>query len=74
MIPDTFIIDGRAYSWRRLREMRQQQLETLRKARGTQPALFELRDDRRPKRERTTAGRYCEPSLLDWPQHAQPDP
>lgn len=63
--PDTIIIDGHAFSWRRLAELRRQQLEAWRKAEGRQPVLFELHDDRRPCAERTAAGRYREPSLLD---------
>lgn len=66
MNTDVFIIDGRAYSWRRLCELRRQQIETVRKAQGTQPALFELREDHRPPSQRNAAGRYAEPGLLDW--------
>lgn len=62
--PDTIIIEGRAYSWRALVAHRKAQLESWRSARGQQPALFELKDDARPKTERTAAGRYAEPSLL----------
>lgn len=62
---DAFILHGHAYSWRRLCEMRREQLEALRKARGTQPALFTLREDCRPATEKTGAGRYTEPSLFD---------
>ena len=40
--------------------------EAWRKAQGSQPALFELKDDSRPKAERTAAGRYAEPTLLEW--------
>ena len=65
MKPDTLVIDGRAYSWRALVEARRRQLEAWRAAKGAQPALFELRDDRRPEAERTAAGRYLEPTLLD---------
>jgi hypothetical protein len=65
--PDTIIIDGHAFSWRRLCELRRQQLEAWRKAEGRQPALFELCEDFRPKAERTAAGRYREPSILEWP-------
>lgn len=67
MKPDTIMLDGRAYSWRALCELRRQQLEAWRAARGEQPALFELRKDVRPAGERTAAGRYLEPGLLDWP-------
>ncbi len=63
---DIFVIGGRAYSWRQLCELRRQQLEAARKARGTQPALFELRKDCRPSSQRTASGRYAEPGLLDW--------
>lgn len=62
---DLFMLEGRAYSWRQLRELRRQQLEAWRKARGAQPALFELREDHRPESQRTAAGRYAEPLLLD---------
>jgi hypothetical protein len=65
MTTDTFILGGRAYSWRQLRAMRQAQLEERRKARGTQPALFELHDDCRPAHERTAANRYAAPSLFE---------
>jgi hypothetical protein len=66
MNTDVFMLDGRAYSWRHLVELRRQQLEALRKARGTQPALFELREDRRPLTQRTASQRYSEPALLEW--------
>jgi hypothetical protein len=66
MNSDVFMLDGRAYSWRRLVELRREQLEAARKARGSQPALFELREDRRPPSQCNAAGRYREPALLDW--------
>jgi hypothetical protein len=62
--PDILIIDGHAFSWQRLCELRRQQLEVWRAAQATQPALFELRDDCRPAAERTARGRYEEPTLL----------
>lgn len=62
--PDTIVIKGRAYSWRVLVAHRKAQLEAWRKAQGQQPALFALREDCRPKAERTAAGRYQEPTLL----------
>jgi hypothetical protein len=62
---DLFMLEGRAYSWRQLRELRRAQLEALRKARGAQPALFELHEDCRPRSQRTASGRYAEPGLLD---------
>lgn len=63
--PDTIIIDGRVYRWRAIIELRRQQLEAWKAARPDQPALFTLKDDSRPAVERTVAGRYREPSLLD---------
>jgi hypothetical protein len=61
-------IKGRRYLWRDVLAARRAQLATRKKA--EQPALFELRDDRRPAAERTAAGRYREPSLFtvaEWP-------
>ena len=63
--PDTIIVDGHAFSWRRLCELRRQQMEVWTKVEARQPALFELRTDSRPRAERTAAARYQEPSLLD---------
>ena len=68
--PDTIVIDGRAYSWRRIVEIRRQQLEAWRKAQGAQPALFALKEDCRPEPERSAAGRYREPTLLALIGHA----
>jgi hypothetical protein len=70
--PDIIVIDGHAHSWRQLCELRRQQLDVWREAEGTQPALFELRDDHRPPGEKTAALRYTEPGLLDWqPGHGR---
>lgn len=63
--PDTLILGGHAYSWQALCELRRQQLAAWQAARPKQPALFELKDDRRPAAARTAAGRYEEPSLFD---------
>ncbi len=63
--PDMLMVDGHAYSWQRLAELRRQQLEAWRAAEVLQPALFELREDHRPAAERTAGGRYREPSLFD---------
>ncbi len=58
----TFIeIDGKRHAWRDIAQKRKEQ---RRAARSQQPALFELREDCRPKTERTAAGRYLEPSLF----------
>jgi hypothetical protein len=62
--PDTVIVDGHAFSWQRLCELRRQQLEAWRLSQPEQPALFALKADCRPHAERTVAGRYREPSLF----------
>lgn len=62
--PDTIIIEGRGYSWRALLARRRAQLEAWKAAQPQQPALFALKDDRRPEPERTAAGRYREPGLF----------
>ena len=63
--PDILIVDGHAFSWRRLCDLRREQLEAWQRNKMRQPALFELRTDHRPRAERTASGRYREPSLLD---------
>jgi hypothetical protein len=65
MSADTLIVDGRAYSWRRLCELRRAQVEAQSRERLRQLALFELHEDSRPVAERTASGRYQQPSLLD---------
>jgi len=65
-VPDIIMIDGRAYSWRQLCERRRRQLEEWKAKRPQQSALFQLKEDCRPVTERSAAGRYLEPSLLDW--------
>jgi hypothetical protein len=52
-------------SWARIVELRKQQLEAWQPEQQRQLALFELKHDTRPATERTAAGRYQEPSLLD---------
>jgi hypothetical protein len=59
------MVDGHAFSWQRLLELRRQQLEAWHAEQCRQPALFELKDDCRPEAERTAAGRYREPTLLE---------
>ena len=61
--PDTIVIDGHAFSWRRISEIRCKQLEAWKAAEARQLTLFALQDDCRPIIERTAAGRYREPSL-----------
>lgn len=63
--PDILILNGRAYSWRQLCELRRQQLAAWQAARPRQLALFEIKEDRRPAAARTAAGRYLEPSLFN---------
>ena len=61
--PDTIVIDGHAFSWQRISELRRQQLEAWQAAKPRQLALFAMQDDCRPVADRTAAGRYREPSL-----------
>lgn len=63
--PDTIIIDGHAFDWQRICDLRRVQLEARRAEQCRQLALFELKDDCRPTADRTAAGRYQEPSLFD---------
>lgn len=62
--PDTLIVDGHAFSWQRLIELRRQQLEAWNAEQARQLTLFELKDDCRPEAERTAAGRFREPTFL----------
>jgi hypothetical protein len=63
--PDTIVIDGHAFSWQRVCELRRQQLEAWKAGQSSQPALFELKEDCRPEAERTATGRYLEPTLFN---------
>ena len=65
MNTDVFLLDGHAYSWRRLCDLRREQLEAWREAQPLQPALFELKHDCRPALERGADQRYREPTFLD---------
>ena len=60
--PKFIEIDGKRVLWRDLLERRGEQLATVSK--GEQPALFELKEDRRPIADRSAGGRYLEPSLF----------
>jgi hypothetical protein len=62
--PDTIMIDGHAFNWQRICDLRRAQLEAWRSEQVRQLTLFELKDDTRPASERTAAGRYQEPSLF----------
>jgi hypothetical protein len=54
-------IDGKMYRWRDLLKLRREQRKAARQA---QPVLFELKDDQRPKSQRTASSRFEEPSLF----------
>jgi hypothetical protein len=43
--PDILIVDGHAFSWQRLRELRRQQREAWRLSQRQQSTLFPLKDD-----------------------------
>ena len=60
--PATITIEGRRYLWRDIVALRKAQIEADRKA--EQLALFALKEDCRPRPEKTAAGRYAEPSLF----------
>jgi hypothetical protein len=61
-LPKFIEIDGKRIAWRDVLQRRREQLQAC--AQPEQPALFELREDRRPAADRTVAGRYLEPSLF----------
>jgi hypothetical protein len=65
-LPDTLVVDGHGFSWKRLVLLRKQQIEAFRAAEARQLALFALYEDHRPAADRSSATRYAEPSLLDW--------
>jgi hypothetical protein len=54
-------IDGKRYVWRDLLKLRREQRKA---SRQSQPALFELKDDERPKSQRTASSRFEEPTLF----------
>jgi hypothetical protein len=58
-------INGKRILWRDVLKLRREQKQAFANAR--QPALFELKEDRRPTAERTAAGRYLEPTLFAHP-------
>lgn len=60
--PATIEIAGRRYLWRDILALRKAQIEEARAAQ--QLALFALKEDSRPRPEKTAAGRYAEPSLF----------
>ena len=66
MKPKFIEIDGKRHLWRDLLQQRREQKQES--ANAVQPALFELREDRRLPADRTAAGRYSEPSLFSFPE------
>lgn len=57
------VIEGKTYLWSELVRLRREQLAAL-NTQATQPALFELKDNVRPRTERKAAERYLHPSLF----------
>jgi len=55
-------IDGKRYAWKDILQKRREQIN---QARQPQPALFELREDHRPKSQTTAAGRFSQPLLFE---------
>jgi hypothetical protein len=62
--PDILIVDGHAFSWQHLLELRRHQLEAWQAEQCRQLTLFEIKHDCRPEAERTAAARYHEPTLF----------
>jgi hypothetical protein len=66
--PDTIIVDGHAISWRRISELRRQQLEVWQAEQARQLALFELRTiaalRRSARQPDVSASRPCSPCWL----------
>ena len=54
-------IDGKRYAWREILKLRREQRKEARQA---QSPLFELKEDRRPQSQKTSAGRFKEPTLF----------
>ena len=60
------LIDGKAYRWKDILDLRRAQLAAAEAAQGSLLALFaSLHDDRRPAAERTASGRYLQPGLFE---------
>lgn len=57
------VIEGRAFLWRSILELRRQQRKAARQP--PQPTLFELHEDCRPQTQLTAAGRFSEPLLFE---------
>ena len=61
MAPAIIVIDGKRYLWRDILKLRREQRKAAKKRQLT---LFELKDDSRPATQRTTEGRFTEPTLF----------
>jgi hypothetical protein len=55
-------IEGKRLLWRDVLKLRREQRQQ--EAKAVQPALFEMREDRRPSAERTAEWRYRGPGLF----------
>lgn len=66
MKPKFIEIDGKRHLWRDVLQLRREQKQAC--ANAVQPALFELREDRRLPADRTASGRYLEPLLFSFPK------
>jgi len=56
-------IDQKRYLWRDVLALRREQYKAARQ--HDQPALFEMRDDARPKTQTTASDRYRQPLLFE---------
>jgi hypothetical protein len=61
--PRHITIEGRQFLWRDVLTLRREQRKAARQ--HDQPALFEMRDDHRPKTQTTASERYCQPLLFE---------
>lgn len=56
------VLDGKTWSWKELLRIRREQQKAERQAK--QLALFEMKEDCRPKSQHNVAGRFSEPTLF----------
>jgi hypothetical protein len=56
------VLDSKRYLWRDVLKLRREQRKA---ARNAQPALFELREDERPKSQSAASSRSEEPTLFE---------
>jgi hypothetical protein len=69
--PYILIVDGHGFNWQQICELRKRQLEAWRASQAQQLTLFEMHEDCRPEAERTSAGRYEAPTMLDLMRGAE---